>query len=100
MSVKKRRYKTMSRTQLVEFMAEDAGLTKADAARALDAFQKAIVKGLKEEKKVTITGFLTFTAKDKEASTGRNPRTGEAVEIPARTAVTIKPGSKLKEALN
>ncbi len=88
----------MSRTQIVEFMAEDAGLTKADAARALDAFQKAIVTGLKEEKKVTITGFLTFTAKDKEASTGRNP--GEAVEIPARTAVTIKAGSKLKEALN
>lgn len=90
----------MSRTQLVEFMAEDAGLTKADAARALDALQKATVKGLKEEKKVTITGFVTFTAKDKEASTGRNPRTGEAVEIPARTVVTIKAGSKLKEALN
>ncbi len=90
----------MSRTQLVEFMAEEAGLTKADAARALDAFQKATVKGLKEEGKVTVTGFLTFTAKDKEASTGRNPRTGEAVEIPARTVVTIKAGSKLKEALN
>ena len=90
----------MSKTQLVEFMAEDAGLTKADAARALEAMIKGTVKGLKEEGKVTITGFLTFTAKDKPASTGRNPRTGEAVQIPARTAVTIKAGSKLKEELN
>lgn len=90
----------MSKTQLVEFMAEEAGLTKADASRALEAMYKGIVKGLKEEGKVTITGFLTFTAKDKAASTGRNPRTGEAVQIPARTAVTIKAGSKLKEELN
>ncbi len=90
----------MSKTQLVEFMAEEAGLTKADASRALEAMIKGVGKGLKEEGKVTITGFVTFTAKDKPASTGRNPRTGETVTIPARTAVTIKAGSKLKEELN
>ena len=90
----------MSKTQLVDFIAEDAGLTKADASRALDSMMKGVVKGLKESSKVTITGFLTFTAKDKPASTGRNPKTGEAVAIPARTAVTIKAGSKLKEELN
>lgn len=90
----------MSKTQLVDFIAEKVGLTKTDAAKALDAVQEGVAKGLKEEGKVTLTGFVTFTAKHKEASTGRNPRTGEAVKIPARTAVTIKAGSKLKEALN
>lgn len=90
----------MSKTQLVDFIAEEVGLTKTDAAKALDAVQKGVVKGLKEEGKVTLTGFVTFTSKKKAASTGRNPRTGEAVTIPARTAVTIKAGSKLKEALN
>ena len=59
-----------------------------------------IVKGLKEDGKVTLTGFCTFTAVKKAAKTGRNPRTGEAVQIPARVAATIKAGSKLKEALN
>lgn len=90
----------MSKTQLVEFMAEEAGLTKADASRALEAMIKGTTQGLKKEGKVTITGFVTFTAKKKAASTGRNPRTGETVKIPARTAVTIKAGSKLKEELN
>ena len=49
---------------------------------------------------VTVTGFATFTAKKKAAKTGRNPRTGEPVKIPARVAVTVKAGSKLKDALN
>ncbi len=90
----------MSKTQLVDFIAEEVGLTKTDAAKALEAVQNGVAKGLKEEGKVTLTGFVTFTAKHKDASTGRNPRTGEAVTIPARTVVTIKAGSKLKEALN
>jgi len=90
----------MSKTELVNFIAEEAGLTKADATRAYDAMVKGIEKGLKDEGKVTLTGFLTFTAKKKEATTARNPRTGETVPVPARTAVTIKAGSKLKEALN
>ena len=90
----------MTKTQLVEFMAEESGLTKADATRALDAMIKGVVKGLKEDGKVTVTGFVTFTAKDKPATTGRNPKTGETVKIAARTAVTIKAGSKLKEELN
>ncbi len=90
----------MTKTQLVDFIAEDAGLTKADAARAVESFIKGTVKGLKDEGKVTITGFVTFAAKSKPASTGRNPRTGETVKIPARIAVTIKAGSKLKDELN
>lgn len=90
----------MSKTDLVNYIAEETGLTKADASRALEAMMDGIVKGLKEEGKVTLTGFCTYTAKHKEEKMGRNPKTGEAVKIPARMAVTIKAGSKLKDALN
>lgn len=90
----------MTKTDLVNYIAEKTGLTKADAARALEAMQEGITEGLKNEKKVTLTGFCTFTAVDKPAKDGRNPRTGETVKIPARVAVNVKAGSKLKEALN
>lgn len=90
----------MTKTDLVNFIAEETGLTKADAARALEAMMTGVVKGLKEDGKVTLTGFCTFVAKKKPAKEGRNPRTGETVKIPARVAATIKAGSKLKDALN
>ena len=90
----------MTKQNLVNFVAEEAGLTKADATRALDAVLNGIVKGLQDEGKVTLTGFCTFTAQNRAARKGRNPRTGETVNIPARTAVSIKAGSKLKDALN
>ena len=90
----------MSKAELVNFIAEEAGLSKADATRALDAMNKGVVKGLKESGKVALTGFVTFTAKNKAASTARNPKTGEVVPVPARVAVTINAGSKLKDALN
>ena len=90
----------MTKQNLVNYIAEETGLTKADATRALDAVLNGIVKGLKDEGKVTLTGFCTFAKQHKEARTGRNPRTGETVNIPARNAVSIKAGSKLKDALN
>ncbi len=90
----------MTKTDLVNYIAEEAGLTKADAARALDAFIGGVEAGLKKEGKVSLTGFFTFTAEKKAAKKGRNPRTGEVVDIPARVAVKGKAGSKLKEALN
>ena len=90
----------MTKTDLVNYMAEETGLTKADATRALDAMMGGVIKGLKEEGKVAVTGFVTFTASEREAKKGRNPRTGEVVDIPARIAVSIKAGSKLKDALN
>ena len=90
----------MSKTDLVNYIAEETGLTKADASRALEAMMDGVVKGLKEDGKVTLTGFCTYNAKQKEEKMGRNPKTGEAVKIPAHIAVTIKPGSKLKDALN
>ena len=87
-------------TELLNYVAESAGLTKADAKRAVDAMMEGIKKELKKEGKVTLTGFATFTTRKKAASTARNPRTGETVKVPARTVVTIKAGSKLKESVN
>ena len=90
----------MTKAELVEFITENADLTKADASRALEAMMEGITKGLKEHGKVTLVGFGTFTAKEREARTGRNPQTGEAVKIPARTVPGFKAGNKLKESLN
>ena len=90
----------MTKTDLINYIAEETGLTKADSSKALEAMMSGIIKGLKEEGKVTLTGFCTFSAKKKEAKEGRNPRTGETVKIPARIAATIKAGTKLKDALN
>ncbi len=90
----------MSKQQLVEMIAEKAGLTKADAARALEATTESITEALKKGEKVALVGFGTFATSKRDAREGRNPRTGETVKIAARTAVTFKAGSKLKEAVN
>jgi len=90
----------MTKAELVQFIAESADLTKADAARALDAMVEGVTKGLKENGKVTLVGFGTFTAKERAAREGRNPQTGETVKIAARVVPGFKAGNKLKESLN
>lgn len=90
----------MTKAELVEFIAEKADLTKADATKALDAMMEGVTKGLKKEGKVTLVGFGVFTAKKRAAREGRNPQTGEAVKIAARVVPGFKAGSKLKDALN
>ena len=90
----------MGKTELIEFIAAKAGLTKADALRAVDAFQEGIVEGLKKEGKVSLVGFGTFSAKKREARDGINPLTKEPLHIPAKTVASFKAGSKLKDALN
>ena len=85
----------MSKTELVEFVAAKAGLTKADAQRALEATIEGITTG-----KVALVGFGTFTAKQRAARDGINPLTKEPMKIPATVAASFKAGSKLKEALN
>ncbi len=90
----------MTKAELVEFVAEKADLTKADAARAIDAVVAGVTKGLKKEGKVTLVGFGTFTAKKRAARTGRNPQTGAEVKIAARVVPGFRAGSKLKDALN
>ena len=90
----------MSKTELVEFIANKAGLTKADAARALDACLEGITSGLKKEGKVALVGFGTCSAKKRAAREGINPLTKEPLKIPAKTVASFKAGSKLKDALN
>ena len=90
----------MTKAELVQFIAENADLTKADATRALDAVVEGITNGLKKEGKVPLVGFGTFTAKKREAREGRNPQTGETVKIAARVVPGFKAGNKLKDALN
>ena len=90
----------MTKAELVEFVAEKADLTKADAARALEAVVAGVTEGLKKEGKVTLVGFGTFTAKKRAARTGRNPQTGAEVKIAARVVPGFKAGNKLKDALN
>lgn len=90
----------MSRTELVEFVAADANVSKAEAGRALDAVLKGIQTGLKKEGKVALVGFGTFSAKKRPAREGINPLTKEKIKIPAKTVASFKAGSKLKDALN
>lgn len=90
----------MKKTELIEAVATNAGLTKADAARAIDATFDAIKEALKKGEKLTLLGFGTFSVSRREGRTGRNPQTGAAVKIPARNAVTFKVGSQLKKAVN
>ena len=80
----------MTKAELVEFIAEKADLTKADAGRALEAMIEGITEGLKKEGKVTFVGFGTFTAKKRAAREGRNPQTGETVKIAARVIQSWK----------
>ena len=90
----------MGKAELVELIAAKAGLTKADAGRALDAALEGITTGLKKEGKVALVGFGTFSAKERAAREGRNPQTGETVKIAARVVPGFKAGNKLKDSLN
>ena len=90
----------MTKQELVEFIAKEANLTKADAGRALDATVAGITAGLKKEGRVALVGFGTFSAKKRPARDGINPATKEPIKIPARVVASFKAGSKLKEALN
>ncbi|MBR3660794.1 MAG: HU family DNA-binding protein [Bacilli bacterium] len=90
----------MKKVELVEAVAKTAGLTKADATRAIDATFGAITKALKKGDKITLIGFGTFGVSKRQARTGRNPQTGAEVKIPARNAVTFKAGTQLKNEVN
>jgi DNA-binding protein HU-beta len=90
----------MTKQELVEFIAKEANLTKADALRALDATIEGVTAGLKKGGKVALVGFGTFAAKKRAARTGINPLTKAAIKIPAKTVASFKAGSKLKDALN
>ena len=90
----------MKKSELVELVASKAGLTKADANRAIDAFLETVKEALVEGNKVPLAGFGTFAISERSARDGRNPLTGETIHIAARTAVTFKAGNALKDAVN
>ena len=85
----------MNKTELVNAIAEKAGLTKVDAKNALDATLTSIADALKNDDKVALVGFGTFSVTEKAARTGINPRTKEKIEIPARKVVKLKAGADL-----
>lgn len=90
----------MTKTALVELIAAKAGLTKADASRALEATLEGVTTGLKKEGRVALVGFGTFTARKRAAREGINPLTKKPISIPAKMVASFKAGSKLKASLN
>ena len=90
----------MTKADLVEKAAKDAGISKAAANAALDSAIAGITKALKKKDgKVTLVGFGTFAKVRRKARKGRNPQTGEAIKIKARNAVKFTPGKKLRDAV-
>ena len=89
----------MTKNELLEAIATESGLTKADSEKALSAFTETVKKSLKEGNPVAMVGFGTFDISKRKARTGRNPQTGEAIEIPAATLPKFKPGKGFKDAL-
>jgi DNA-binding protein HU-beta len=89
----------MTKADLVAKIAEKAGITKANAERALNAFLEALEASLVGEGKLTLTGFGTFEVLDRKARTGRNPRTGKEIKIPASKVVKFRAGKLLKDAV-
>ena len=90
----------MTKAELVEKMADDAGITKVAAAAALDSFTGKVAKALKKKDgKVTLVGFGTFMKVRRKARKGRNPQTGEVIKIKAANVVKFKPGKKLRDAV-
>lgn len=87
----------MNRTDLVNAIAEEAKLSKQDASNALKAALNAISDALANGDKIALVGFGTFSIAEKAARTGFNPRTKQAIEIPARKTVKFKPGSELTD---
>ncbi len=90
----------MNKTEIIDAIATDAGLTKTDAGKALNAFTDAITKALKGGDSVTLVGFGTFKVNARAACTGRNPRTGAELKIAARKAPAFTAGKTLKDAVN
>ena len=90
----------MNKNDLVAAVADTAGLSKADAVRAVEGFIDCITVSLKKGKDVRLVGFGTFTVAKRAASEGRNPRTGEPIKIPASKRPKFSAGKALKEAVN
>ena len=90
----------MTKAELIEKMAKDAGISKTAAGAALSSFMDGVTKALKKKDgKVTLVGFGTFLKVRRKARKGRNPQTGEAIKIKASKTVRFKPGKTLKDSI-
>jgi DNA-binding protein HU-beta len=90
----------VNKTELIDAVAEGADISKAAATRAVDTVLESITGSLAKGDAVTLVGFGTFSVKDRAARTGRNPRTGEAIQIAAAKVPGFKAGKALKDAVN
>ncbi|MDQ3775127.1 MAG: HU family DNA-binding protein [Pseudomonadota bacterium] len=90
----------MNKAELIDAVAGSANLTKVDAGRAVDALVDVIAGALKGDDEVTLVGFGTFTVRKRAARSGRNPRTGDIISIPASNLPAFKPGKALRDAVN
>ncbi|BAK66020.1 MULTISPECIES: HU family DNA-binding protein [Sphingobium] len=90
----------MNKQDLISSVADQGGLTKADAGKAVEAVFDAITAALKKGDEVRLVGFGTFSVSKRKASTGRNPRTGETMAIKASSQPKFKAGKGLKDAVN
>ena len=90
----------MNKSELIQAVAESAEVSKAVAAKVVDAVVENIKDALAEGDVVTLIGFGTFSTRERSARTGRNPRTCESIKIKAATVPTFKPGKALKDAVN
>jgi DNA-binding protein HU-beta len=90
----------MNKSDLVDAMADSADISKAAAGRALDGLLEAITAAVKNDDTVSIVGFGTFLLRERAARTGRNPKTGSTIEIPASKSPAFKAGKAFKDAVN
>ena len=89
----------MNKAELIDAMAKGAGLTKADAKKALEAFVDAISKALKKNDRVALVGFGSFSVAKRAARKGRNPQSGKEIKIAAKKVVKFKPGADLSNTV-
>ncbi|MBS38799.1 MAG: DNA-binding protein HU [Thiotrichales bacterium] len=90
----------MNKADVIDAVAESADISKAAASRAVDAITDVIANALKQGDSVTMVGFGTFSIRERAARTGRNPRTGEPIQIKASKLPVFKPGKGLKDAVS
>ena len=90
----------MNKSELVDSIAQSAGLTKEQAAKAVNAFTQSVQGALQRGDDVVLVGFGTFSVKERKARTGRNPKTGEEIQIAASKVPSFKAGKGLKDAVN
>jgi len=90
----------VNKTELISVMAEKSGLTKKDSEKALNSFIEAVEEALVKGEKVQLVGFGTFEVRERSARKGRNPQTGEEIDIPAASVPAFKAGKALRESIN